>query len=198
MLIPDPAATAKRWREYARDNNIGDIYIVGVASFGFSNYKDIGFDGLVQFPPHNIKCQNINNKKTFYNLDFRGEVFDYTHAVAEALSELSPGQNVFPGVMMEWDNEARKPGRGWIFHGCTPEIYQQWLDAASHYVIENKAENERFVFINAWNEWAEGTYLEPDRKYGYAYLSATANVVEKHSCAKKSIPKVDYSTNNTT
>lgn len=198
MLIPDPAATAKRWREYARDNNIGDIYIVGVASFGFSNYKDIGFDGLVQFPPHNIKCQNINNKKTFYNLDFRGEVFDYTHAVAEALSELSPGQNVFPGVMMEWDNEARKPGRGCAYHGCTPEIYRQWLDAASHYVIENKGENERFVFINAWNEWAEGTYLEPDRKYGYAYLSATANVVEKHSCAKQSIPKVDYSTNNTT
>ena len=191
MLLPDPAATARCWREYGRENGIGELYIVGVAAFGLSDYEPIGFDGLVQFPPHNIKNHDISATKTFYNLDFRGEVLDYTRAAAESLSDLDPNKSVFPGVMMEWDNEARKPGRGVVYHGCTPEIYQQWLDAACHYVIENKGENERFVFINAWNEWAEGTYLEPDRKHGYAYLSATANVVAKYSHGVKTSCKVD-------
>ncbi|MCP4123913.1 MAG: hypothetical protein GY751_19365 [Bacteroidetes bacterium] len=191
MLLPDPAATARRWREYARENDIGELYIVGVAAVSFSDYEQIGFDGLVEFPPHNIKNHDISVRKTFYNLDFRGEVLDYTRAAAESLSNLNPGQKVFPGVMMEWDNEARKPGKGVVYHGCTPDIYQQWLDAACHYVIENKAQDERFVFINAWNEWAEGTYLEPDRKYGYAYLNATANVVEKYSRIAETSCKVD-------
>ncbi|MDG1463445.1 MAG: glycoside hydrolase family 99-like domain-containing protein, partial [Gammaproteobacteria bacterium] len=181
MLLPDPAATADRWREYAREKGIGELYIVAVASFGFSEYEKIGFDGLVQFPPHDIKKYKVTYEKTLYNKDFCGQVFDYTRIPDEALKSLDPQQNIFPGVMMEWDNEARKPGNGRMFYGCKPEIYQQWLDEASQFVINNKAENERIVFINAWNEWAEGTYLEPDRKNGYAYLSATANVVEKHS-----------------
>ena len=79
--------------------------------------------------------------------------------------------------MMEWDNEARKPGQGSVFYGASPAIYQQWLSDAGTYVGSTKSPEEQLVFINAWNEWAEGTYLEPDRKYGYAYLQATANVV---------------------
>ena len=75
MLLPDPAATARCWREYGRQNSIGELYIVGVAAFGLSDYEPIGFDGLVQFPPRNIKNHDISKRRRFITLIF---VLDYT------------------------------------------------------------------------------------------------------------------------
>jgi len=79
-------------------------------------------------------------------------------------------KTVCPG----WDNEPRKPGRGSTFAFSTPDAYQQWLTSACRYA-QRKEKGSRFVFINAWNEWGEGAHLEPDRRYGYAYLQATQN-----------------------
>ncbi|MGL4336180.1 MAG: glycoside hydrolase family 99-like domain-containing protein, partial [Turicibacter sp.] len=82
---------------------------------------------------------------------------------------------VFPA----WDNEARKPGKGHVFHGSTPKLYADWLNNACHYA--KKHTENKLVFINAWNEWAEGAFLEPDRKNGYAYLDETYKVMKLHS-----------------
>ncbi|MGB7539843.1 MAG: glycoside hydrolase family 99-like domain-containing protein, partial [Anaerolineales bacterium] len=81
---------------------------------------------------------------------------------------------VYKTVCPGWDNEPRKPGRGSTFAFSTPEAYQQWLANACRYALR-KEKGNRFVFINAWNEWGEGAHLEPDRRYGYAYLQATLN-----------------------
>lgn len=62
--------------------------------------------------------------------------------------------------------------------GCTPQLYRQWLTDCICYSNRHLAEDERYVFINAWNEWAEGAHLEPDQRYGYAYLRATREAVE--------------------
>jgi len=174
-LLPDALKTAERWRTYARESGIGELYLASTAAFGFHDYEKIGFDALIQFPPHNIKQKKAY--KTLYNLSFNGHIHDYTLIPQKALEALDPEKNHFPTVMMEWDNEARKPGQGSVFYGASPAIYQQWLSDAGKYVVSTKNPKEQFVFINAWNEWAEGTYLEPDRKYGYAYLQATANAV---------------------
>ena len=80
--------------------------------------------------------------------------------------------------MMAWDNVARKNGAGHVFHNCSPERYKKWLTKAFEYILKSD-QTENIVFINAWNEWAEGTYLEPDKKFGYSYLNATANVIRK-------------------
>src|SRR5262249_11196244 len=84
---------------------------------------------------------------------------------------------MFPGVMPSWDNEARRPGAGVIYHGATPAAYGAWLAAAADYAGRALPSDRRFVFINAWNEWAEGAYLEPDRAHGRAFLTETARVL---------------------
>lgn len=82
--------------------------------------------------------------------------------------------------MPSWDNTARKAYNGaTIYRGLNPDTFERWMTdiiRESKY-IHSKAEN--IVFVNAWNEWAEGTHLEPDLKYGYANLSAIKNALIK-------------------
>jgi len=67
----------------------------------------------------------------------------------------------------------RREGAGMTIHGSTPALYERWLTGAIDFAEENPVRGESLVFINAWNEWAEGAYLEPDVHYGHAYLNAT-------------------------
>lgn len=86
----------------------------------------------------------------------------------------------FRGAMLSWDNTARKANTGaTIFTGLTPDSFETWL---TDIMIESKkihSAEENMVFINAWNEWAEGTHLEPDIKYGYANLRSVKRAIEQ-------------------
>src|SRR5262249_30077011 len=104
------------------------------------------------------------------------QVYDYD-AVRCAVADLDPAgyrryETVFPG----WDNTPRVGLRGVVMHGPTPEGYEDWLRGAIARARE-KPRSDRIVFVNAWNEWAEGCHLEPDLRSGHAYLEATRRAV---------------------
>jgi len=87
-------------------------------------------------------------------------------------------------VVPHWDNDARREGRGFTMHGSTPDLYEKWLQGSIRYAQKNPFKKEPLVFINAWNEWAEGAYLEPDIHYGHAYLNATRRAVHGLTSAR--------------
>ena len=82
----------------------------------------------------------------------------------------------FPSVMVGWDNTARRPQGATIFHGATRPGTSDGCRATADSVAEVRAE-ENYLFILAWNEWAEGNHLEPDQRYGRAFLEATRAVL---------------------
>ena len=86
-----------------------------------------------------------------------------------------PAYRLFRTVMPGWDNTARRQDDSVIFSGSTPGAYQAWLESVLRQTREQYFGDERLVFVNAWNEWAEGAYLEPDLGWGHAYLEATRN-----------------------
>lgn len=98
---------------------------------------------------------------------------------AAALANRPVEYRLHPGVCPSWDNEARQPSRGFSFYGATPAAYHDGPAAACEHTLDIPDPSERIVFINAWNEWAEGVHLEPDRHHGYAYLAETARVVAR-------------------
>jgi hypothetical protein len=83
------------------------------------------------------------------------------------------------GVMTAWDNTARFGLSSTVFQGSMPELYEKWLIDVIKTSGKLRKDKKNILFINAWNEWAEGAHLEPDMKYGYAYLEATANAIRK-------------------
>ncbi len=178
-ILPNVRATVKRWRQTAKKLGFPDIYLVATTSFGFTDYKKFGFDALSEFPPHAIQADTINTAITKYDERFAGGVFSYKSLVSWQKSRKDiPEGTVFPGVFPAWDNVARRPLAGHVFHESTPELYRNWLMLAMERVRKSNPSGQQFVMINAWNEWAEGAYLEPDRRFGHAYLWATASALE--------------------
>ena len=176
-LLPEPRATACRWREYCTSVGIGDLYLVVAQSFGITDPQPYGFDAAVEFPPHGVLAPCINENLSILNPNHKGFIYDYRYMVDFARKQSVPKYKLFRTVMPSWDNEARRPGQGNVFHYSTPALYQSWLKTVCEYSEAVHDREERLVFVNAWNEWAEGTHLEPDRRYGYAYLQATANAL---------------------
>lgn len=174
-IMPNPQATVKRWKNYCKSMDAPEPYLIAARTFGYTEYEDADFDASVEFPPHNTTFSPINDTVELLNPNFQGLIYDYREIVKQWANEYVP--KLFYGVFPSWDNEPRKPGRGSTYAYGSPELYREWLKKACVQTLKKQNPDERIVFINAWNEWAEGAHLEPDQKFGYAYLQATADAL---------------------
>lgn len=177
--IPDVRNVFKNWKNRAKLEGIGEISIWICTSFGCSiellKLGDI-VDKEIEFPPHGIPGEGIgeNIPKT------HGDIFNYSKLVNNILEKRKHStlnNKLYRTVMMGWDNSARRKNGYAIFNKYDLKKYYDWLVANVREARLVYNPEERFIFINAWNEWAEGTYLEPDLKYGYANINITAKAV---------------------
>ena len=177
-LLKNPLETAKAWRRVCLDHGAGNPYLVAAQTFGFYDPRPIGFDAAVEFPPHNIPYKNIVDQVTLVNKNYTGAVYSYIEMVQKNIEPLKNlPYRVFRTACPSWDNEPRKPGNGNSFIYSTPRLYSHWMKQLSFAEIMKQPEGEQYVFINSWNEWGEGANLEPDRRFGYAYLQATSDAL---------------------
>lgn len=171
-LLPDPAATGKRWRKWCRDNGLGEIYLAYTQSFESNDPADYGFDAAIEFPPNNSGVPQIT-QHCRPNPGFQGKIFDWSALVERSFSYASRPYTLFRSVCPSWDNTARRGVNGTVLANSTPSRFTRWVTNA---IRETKArfskQDQRLVFVNAWNEWAEGAHLEPDKRYGYAWLES--------------------------
>lgn len=171
--FPDLRATVERWREYCRRRDIGEIYVAMSESFGNQDPHAYGCDGAIEYPPHNLRLPSVRSRKIMLDGSYHGLIRAYDDAVRACLDRPQPEHTLFRGVMPGWDNSSRTKF-GQILADSSPARYQGWLEEAFRLTLIRQSGDERIVFLNAWNEWAECAYLESDGKYGYAYLNATA------------------------
>ncbi len=171
-LIPDPAAMLAVWRDECRRAGVGDIYVVAALTTWQGNPEELGFDAAVEFPPHAHRGERVNDKIAFTNPQFSGSVFNFRTYVAQLMTAPRPDFKLFRALLPSWDNTARQQHAGSAFIGSSPELFQYWLEHALEQTRLRHRGDERLVFINAWNEWGEGCHLEPDKRYGRAWLEA--------------------------
>jgi glycosyltransferase involved in cell wall biosynthesis len=188
-LLPDPRQTAERWRAWCRQNGIGEIYLALTHSFEHLDPRQIGFDAAIEFAPNTFPLREITARFHLANDNYQGRILDYEEALYLARKYKNPPYTKFRGICPGWDNEARRPGRGMILANSSPEAYKQWLEILCDFTRWHFDPQERLIFINAWNEWAEGAYLEPDRKYGYAYLQKNAEALSSSLKESTALPE---------
>ena len=179
-LLPSARETVQRWRTWCRENGIGEIYLAYTQSFESVDPREYDFDAAIEFPPNNSAPPNITNTVTPLGEDFSCTVYDWQVFVERSEKYQKPDYVLYRSVCPSWDNTARRKNNATVFLNSSPALYQRWLENAVQYTEQNFSEpEERLVFVNAWNEWAEGAHLEPDSHYGYAYLQATRNALNK-------------------
>lgn len=108
-----------------------------------------------------------------------GGIYSYDELVKLSLSERIPPYPVARSVMPDWDKNPRRPGRGHVIHGSTPAKFEAWTRGIIDASAQNRFFGEKVLFVNAWNEWAESAYLEPDTHRGGAYLNSLARAIFK-------------------
>lgn len=179
--IPDPRTSLRELRAALADLGIPRLHIA--ASWPNFPGNDplptdpttLGLDAYFEFPPRAL----TDFRRRIVDLpgldpQFQGRVFDYDGAVDHALCSLNEEvQGVrHRAVTMGWDNTPRRDQTSTIYYGATPAHFRRWLRGVVHHELETAKESEVMVFINAWNEWAEGTFLEPDQVFGRGWLEA--------------------------
>jgi len=194
-ILPEPERTADVWRETARAAGLGDLYLVRVESHSKQpDPRRIGFDAAVEFAPDLNVLRLPKLHRSQWDLQARVEnqlrkvgvlpqayfdhnVYSYDDLVTGMLAKPSEPYTWFRCVTPSWDNSARRAKAALIIHKSRPEAYERWLGEMIQTTVNTFEGDERLLFVNAWNEWAEGNHLEPDQRWGRAYLEATRRAV---------------------
>jgi lipopolysaccharide biosynthesis protein len=198
-LIPNVKETLKIWRDECAKENI-ELYLCRFETFGdygIDFIKD-GFDAGIEFNPFSAALKEFQkqisdtlSKNLKYRLRHRFNRLlkrdeqnkknrfqalhriDYNNFVDFLIDKYKKqdAYTFYPGVTPSWDNSARNAISPFMFLNANPEQFKKWFEFHTRNFVAPSPE-ENFIFINAWNEWAEGNHLEPDRKWGSQYLQA--------------------------
>jgi len=186
-FLPNPIETIRIWREEAIKSGLDGLFLCNVESskkeFGIA--AQLPLDAAIEFAPdwsklapmgRGIGGRVLRRLRSFVGskgLYFKHSITDYGTLAQRMMSKPPVEYPRVPCVTPMWDNTARRKKIGaTILHGSTPGQYEDWLKNRVRFVREN-ASCKNLLFINAWNEWAEGNHLEPCQKWGRSYLEAT-------------------------
>lgn len=176
--IPDARQRLSRWREkLLADHGLNPLIFVAL-TFGLEDPSSYGFDGAIEFPPHNYDYNSMQRLvPDAYSGSFKGRIIPYERIIEASLAKASPPCPLIKTLFPSWDNDARRPLQSLSYEGSTPQKYQFWLQQLLLRALEKPVYGHPVVAINAWNEWAEAAYLEPDIYFGRAYLNATTRAL---------------------
>ena len=198
--IPDAKQFIDLWQKLAKENGLKGIYFVGLgfsmrqeesnvkttllnkvpdkAAENFQKILDMGFDAV------NARGYNRADfmTRSWFEKVWRSvmmRVFHYTPVSKIKQKEINKylfckeekQENIFPTLLPNWDRSPRSGIKARIYYESTPEVFGQQIQQVLH-LIEHKPLEHRIVFLQSWNEWAEGNYVEPDMDYGHGYLNA--------------------------
>lgn len=180
--IPDCHKSFRVWKEKARE--LGFEILIWTCETANHTAKELNIldciDGIVEFPPHNtwmesiaVRNADLGGKAAF--LYHYGELVDYQ--VERLKNEQKGSVPYHHGIMLGWDNAARRKNEWFTYCGFSLKALYRWMLAVKTRTAQDFLPEEQFCFINAWNEWGEGTYLEPDRKYGYSSINTISKAL---------------------
>lgn len=179
--FPDSKRVTDLWRELAVKAGLKGLYLVGEEKASWIP-QEHGFDASVPHPVNELagsaeKCHRFRRLKRMYKKLWRlPTLYPYEEILRVRMPGSPPGVERFPCILPNWDNTPRSGRNGLVLCGSTPELFGLHIQQEFS-KVDNRNQDRRIIFIKSWNEWAEGNYLEPDMKFGRAYLEVLAREV---------------------
>lgn len=195
-LIPHAREMISCWRRHMEHAGFQGIHLIAVRNnFVKQTSADLlamGFDGVCEFQP---LVQDMPRPASYWRIRNRvartlnrvfeaiageeasavsiSEIRDYRRMVDRAVSRYGSGYQgpIFPTIFPSWDNSPRRRDGARIIQNLDAGLFGRWAQAAMRH-LHAYPEKERLLFVNAWNEWAEGCHLEPDHRMGTSFLEA--------------------------
>jgi len=179
LHIPSPQASIEKWRDWCKASGIGEISVWAVYDVAFLDMQITYIDRFVEFPPRQVGALQKLPNDICEEADCH--LYNYKALVQSIVSDNGIADKldfpIYRTAMMGWDNSARRDVGFSIWIGYSTDLFYHWCKHIWHYTVCRFGHNERFLFVNAWNEWAEGSYLEPDKRFGYANLNALSRAL---------------------
>lgn len=187
-LFPDFDETVNTWQNLAKNEGF-QLYICKFEAgteWG-RKFMPKSADAAIEFQPINKegwdRKYSIISKitKKIIKKELFPSIFPYKEYVDFQIQKPPfTDYKRYPSVCPVWDNASRRIGQAFTcFKDVTPELFEKWFSHVYNSFIPFSKE-ENFIFINAWNEWAEGCHLEPDLKYGRGFLESIKNVLDQN------------------
>ena len=178
VQIPNFKDVVKVWRKKAKMLGIGEIFILAVLLDNDEFKKlniDEAIDGKYFFPPRvNIETNGVDvNKVHIYFPNYKNLLTYFPNILGDQPKDLL----YFPGAMLGFDNSARMKHNAYIFNNFSFYDFYKINKLNIYYDRKHYKPENRFMFVNAWNEWAEGDYLEPDKKFGYHAINTLSRAI---------------------
>ncbi|MDA8027414.1 MAG: glycoside hydrolase family 99-like domain-containing protein [Nitrospiraceae bacterium] len=186
----DPINTTNFWRNMAKDHGLSGLYLIGMSNFNWNSIEN-GFDAKIVYPY--LKSRQWVSKRNLFSwlkqryeifrkfptiLDYKKIIYNYSQCLNESIINNNENGLIYPCVINSFDNTPRSGINGVVYKNATPELFRNHLrDAVS--AIKNYPNNQKFIFLKSWNEWAEGNHLEPDLRYGHEWLKAIQDVLKE-------------------
>ena len=166
------------WRQLAEENGLAGLYIAETMRNIYSPHL-VGSDACIEFEPSLTEYGGYIPYSTHRYIYNTLHIFSYDEVWNSMLIRNSAygSREKFCGAFVDWDNSSTVGLRASVCIGATPDLFKDYLKRLTRKCIDEG--NDRFIFINAWNEWAEGAYLEPDKQYAYKYLQAIKEVSDE-------------------
>jgi len=183
--LPSPKKTTDVFRTECVKSGLPEPYLIGINAHNPRvDSKDLGFDGTLNFEPalgvlpdrmiNRIKLSKGINNLGLGVINPKLDVYDYSHS-RRLMVDRNLNYQHYPCIFVGWDNTPRRGKNAIIIVNSTPNVFAEGLSEITKSVM-NKPFEDRFIFINAWNEWAEGNHLEPDLRNGNNYLEAVKRI----------------------
>ena len=194
-MVPDVSDFISLWNRLAIENGLSGVYFVcryaALPEINSRNYLDIeavaderydemftkGFNGVnsITLKYAEFRAKSLIHKAISSTLrkHFDGyiEKYKYKDIIKNIIMKQDYREGVYPTIIPRWDRSPRAGRRAIVYYDSTPELFRKSVEMALKCVEERDAEH-RIIFLNAWNEWGEGAYMEPDLKFGHGYLDA--------------------------
>lgn len=186
------------WNQLAKENGFDGLkFAYQHPLFSYENNKDKScFDYQIEYQPITAIYWQQNGKKYAIKSKIHSlllkylkinvvrkkklQLFNYDERWKSIINHHPKERQIplsIPGAFVDWDNTPRRGETGSLYQGAHPKKFKEYFKSQVQNCIDNYHQDKLFIF--AWNEWAEGGYLEPDKRYKYGYLEAIREVLEE-------------------